>query len=272
MCVWETCGRRYIHDWHKGHTARFCNSCRSGQWRDRRELKWRMVQYKGGACILCGYRNCLRALDFHHFDPSQKRFSFGPNHQRSWKVLRAELDKCMLLCSNCHFELEADKGGGGRRKPDDPDADSLCRRCGKRFKFRHRRSRNYCMSCSSARWSAEARHELKAWMVTSKGDCCQVCGFARHQAALTFHHVDPALKRFNIVGAHGYSRELLQSELDRCVLLCANCHDELEDGAIALPDELVAPILKATAHLPRLQRRASGRPHPSVNARESFLC
>jgi hypothetical protein len=64
-----------------------------------------MVDYKGGACVLCGYSKCLRAMDFHHLDPSSKRFNIASSHNRRWEVLRLELDKCMLICSTCHFEL-----------------------------------------------------------------------------------------------------------------------------------------------------------------------
>lgn len=40
----------------------------------RRRLKRRLVEYKGGCCALCGYNNCVSALEFHHVDPSKKRF------------------------------------------------------------------------------------------------------------------------------------------------------------------------------------------------------
>jgi 5-methylcytosine-specific restriction endonuclease McrA len=66
-----------------------------------------MVAYKGGKCQLCGYSRCLRALDFHHVDPRTKRFTFSTASFRNWETVRAELDKCVLVCSNCHDELEA---------------------------------------------------------------------------------------------------------------------------------------------------------------------
>lgn len=71
----------------------------------RRRLKERAVQYKGGKCQMCGYDRCMRALEFHHRDPSQKDFSIGANGTpRKWSVLKKELDKCTLLCANCHRE------------------------------------------------------------------------------------------------------------------------------------------------------------------------
>jgi hypothetical protein len=223
-----------------------------------------MVDYKGGACVLCGYSKCLRAMDFHHLDPSTKRFNIASSHNRSWEALRLELDKCMLICSNCHYELEADST---RRKPrrDDPHGDSPCDRCGRRFTFAPRRgmTRNRCNSCRANRATPKARRELKLWMIDYKGGACLLCGYRGHSRALTFHHVDPRLKRFNIAPSHNRSLEALREELDRCILVCANCHDEIEDGSTDVPFEAASAVRSLTEHLPRLERRPQGRPRQS---------
>lgn len=99
------CGKDYIYDLsHKhGHTMEKCRTCYvNGR---RFGLKIRCIEYKGGACKTCGYNKCSRALVFHHRDPTQKELSISSNHCRSWKTLQAELDKCDLLCSNCHAEV-----------------------------------------------------------------------------------------------------------------------------------------------------------------------
>jgi hypothetical protein len=121
-------------------------------------------------------------------------------------------------------------------------------------------TRNRCNSCRSNRASPEARRELKAWMIEYKGGACQLCGYLNHWAALTFHHVDPRLKRFNIAGSHGRRLETLREELDRCVLVCGNCHDELEDGVTVVPLDVAQAIRSITEHLPREERRPPGRP------------
>ena len=64
------------------------------------------IEYLGGKCAICGYDKCLRALSFHHIDPSTKSFGISGNHCLSWEKIKNELDKCILLCSNCHMELE----------------------------------------------------------------------------------------------------------------------------------------------------------------------
>ena len=72
------------------------------EWRQRTKI--RAVAYKGGKCCKCGYDRCVRALDFHHVDPSLKDFQVS-GVSRSWDKIRVELDKCILVCSNCHREL-----------------------------------------------------------------------------------------------------------------------------------------------------------------------
>lgn len=59
---------------------------------------------------MCGYNRCWAALDFHHKDQSQKEFVISGNYTRSWEVLKKELDKCDLICSNCHREIHNDGG------------------------------------------------------------------------------------------------------------------------------------------------------------------
>ena len=85
----------------------------------RDELKRRMIAYLGGACMRC--RRTLEdfghpaAFDFHHRDWRTKVFNVAGNYKRSWPVLRAELDKCDLLCACCHRVTEALAEPGRRR-------------------------------------------------------------------------------------------------------------------------------------------------------------
>jgi hypothetical protein len=57
---------------------------------------------------LCGYNKCLRALCFHHTDPSQKDLKIANycySGSASIQRLKDEVDKCVLLCHNCHMEV-----------------------------------------------------------------------------------------------------------------------------------------------------------------------
>jgi hypothetical protein len=72
----------------------------------RRKLKRMLVEYKGGTCILCGYAGYFGAFDLHHVKGSDKAFGFAQGGvTRSWEKLKAEADKCVLVCANCHREI-----------------------------------------------------------------------------------------------------------------------------------------------------------------------
>lgn len=86
-----------------------CKRCRvEATGRRRQALKRILVEEAGGKCLLCGYSRCYRALEFHHLDPKTKEFQLAHRGRtRSIAKLRAEASKCVLLCSNCHAEVEA---------------------------------------------------------------------------------------------------------------------------------------------------------------------
>ena len=70
----------------------------------KKEIKRKLVEYKGGKCKECGYGRNLAALDFHHRNPSEKEFIISKS-QKSFAKQKKEADKCDLLCKNCHTEL-----------------------------------------------------------------------------------------------------------------------------------------------------------------------
>lgn len=70
----------------------------------KREIKLRAIEYLGGKCNRCGYMGVPAVYDFHHKDPNEKEFNWG-KYRTSWAKLQPELDKCVLLCSNCHREV-----------------------------------------------------------------------------------------------------------------------------------------------------------------------
>lgn len=82
---------------------------------------------------------------------------------------------------------------------------------------------------------AEWRRRTKRKLVEEAGGCCALCGYSRCMAALQFHHLDPAQKRFGL-SVRGITRSIdkIRAEAAKCVLLCSNCHAEVEVGYTAL--------------------------------------
>ena len=74
----------------------------------RLEIRRKALDYRGGRCERCGYDRCREALEFHHLDSARKDFGISSRgYTRSWKKIREEVDKCVLLCANCHREVHA---------------------------------------------------------------------------------------------------------------------------------------------------------------------
>lgn len=80
----------------------------------RKENKERAVNYLGGECERCGLTSSYYSVyDFHHRYPREKEADPGTLLHRSWEVIFKEINKCMLLCANCHrivHELENKNG------------------------------------------------------------------------------------------------------------------------------------------------------------------
>lgn len=108
ILVCNICGDSYEYTFaisrRRGDRRTVCSSC--WQKRKRRYRKEQCLAYKGGKCERCGYSKCNRALEFHHINPKEKLFEVGDFITNSWEKVKTELDKCQLLCSNCHAEIE----------------------------------------------------------------------------------------------------------------------------------------------------------------------
>lgn len=99
----------------------------------------------------------------------------------------------------------------------------ICTKCEKTYAYKKgRNSHAKCASCLSN----ERRFKLKIKMVEYKGGSCSACGYNKNYSALTFHHLDPNEKDFDLSGAHCRSWKKIQEELDKRVCLCFNCHAE----------------------------------------------
>ena len=185
-----------------------CNKCKSlacyykhgdnqKKFNDRRaNNKLEAVVYKGGKCLNCGYNKNLSGLSFHHRDPEEKDFSI--NNLNSSKLLERhfkELDKCDLLCHNCHQE-------------------------------EHHRINSLIENPSKQTLKAR---KVRGELIQLKGGKCEICGYNKCNSSLCFHHIDEKTKSFQIDNraCNGYKYESLVEEVNKCQLLCHNCHMEL---------------------------------------------
>lgn len=73
----------------------------------RKNLKERALKLFGGRCVCCGYNTCSAALEFHHLEPAHKDFTLSSVYKnpKSWDAIVKELEKCALVCANCHREI-----------------------------------------------------------------------------------------------------------------------------------------------------------------------
>lgn len=98
MRVCKICNNKF-KDYQNKCRAR-CGSCNTKIRRFRTKLA--AIKYLGGKCKNCGWTGDQAALQFHHINPQKKDFIIGNVANRSWNVIKGELDKCILLCANCH--------------------------------------------------------------------------------------------------------------------------------------------------------------------------
>jgi hypothetical protein len=104
------CGCVDQNNFYESSKGSWCKDCHNKICINRqRERKREFVDYKGGKCESCGYDRCLGSLQFHHRDPNCKDPNWKLLKSRSLANAKEELDKCDLLCSNCHGEHHWDE-------------------------------------------------------------------------------------------------------------------------------------------------------------------
>jgi Homeodomain-like domain len=111
----------------------------------------------------------------------------------------------------------------------------ICKVHGETVFFLEGRGYYRCGRCR-AQSVSEHRRRMKAILVAEAGGRCVICGYDRHPRALEFHHRDPPAKEFGLaLGGITVSLDALRRDAAKCVLLCSNCHAEVEDGLVRLP-------------------------------------
>jgi hypothetical protein len=101
-CFYKQKQKSEVNDTVWEYSDSMCKTCRSKYSSDRRrKIKKEAIEYLGGQCIDCGIIDVPHIYDFHHLDIDKKDFSIG-KQAKSFNSIKPELDKCVLLCANCH--------------------------------------------------------------------------------------------------------------------------------------------------------------------------
>jgi 5-methylcytosine-specific restriction endonuclease McrA len=101
------CGENDKNEFY-GKQKRRCKKCHMLITTQRKtELKKKAVEYKGGKCQICDYKKYIGALEFHHLNPEEKDFDPAEALMLKWENAKKEIDKCILVCSNCHKEIHS---------------------------------------------------------------------------------------------------------------------------------------------------------------------
>lgn len=140
---------------HKELRKHECKSCHNIRAKNRlQNLKQKAVDYKGGKCCLCGYSKSIAALDFHHLSPQHKDFKIS-GRSVSFDTIIPELNKCILVCANCHREIHYELVN--------PPEHKLCLYCGQLLTHPDRNTycSQKCYQLSSRRAIRPSKEELQ---------------------------------------------------------------------------------------------------------------
>jgi hypothetical protein len=158
--------------------------------------KLKCIELMGGKCSLCGEKNPIK-LTFHHKNKEDKEHEMNLLLQRKFSSIIEEIKKCILLCSNCHREIHSQ----------DIKPKSII---GKTF---------------------FDKSVKQSFLEYKKTTSCERCGYNKNVDALDFHHVSTDDKKFRLSRMHTNHKSInnelnkrIKKELDKCIVLCSNCH------------------------------------------------
>lgn len=197
----------------------YCKKCNFNQKKKHREKKQQIVDYKGGKCVKCNYDKNICALDLHHRDPKIKDENWTKIRYYSVEKLKDELDKCDLVCKNCHAIIHTKQ---------------------------------------NVKINDRSRKRKIACIMYKGGFKCTKCNLNYNSnGVFQFHHLDRSTKDSNFGKMLQWPEwfdwkegeelpQRIKDELDKCVMLCANCHAEEHFNPITgdTTDELYKEIPK----------------------------
>jgi hypothetical protein len=144
----------------------------------------------------------------------------------------------MKTCRQCHNQLTYCSFNRNNKNKD--GLQDLCRECGK-TRFKQYYSLNKQRIIERTRQNSIKQYSIINEYLRSVKTCCSVCREDSH-VCLDFHHVKE--KSFNIgEAAHkGYTLDKVKAEIEKCVVLCSNCHRKLHAGLFSLVQEGTDPV------------------------------
>lgn len=191
------------------------NKFNKNEWQqiDSFAKKYKAIKKLGGVCEKCGEDNFFK-LEFHHIDDNDKEYNFADIKYLKWSTIEKEINKCMLLCRNCHMELHYSESNH------------------KNIKIVNK----------------------KTFLLFKNIFECQECGYNECNSALDFHHIDKNEKKFKIseISKIYYNvqdlADEIEEELNKCVVICKNCHS-LEHSGVEFFEKHKDEIIKKSENL-----------------------
>ena len=155
---------------------------------DRYAKKFKAITILGGKCEFCGENNFFK-LEFHHLDSEKKEFNLNEIRGGRWSIIESEIKKCSLLCRNCHNEFHYNDNIKNRNN-------------------------------TNKKTFFDYKNIFK----------CEICGYDKSNCSLDFHHNDSDDKDFDlsqisiIFNSVQDLTDKIEDELNKCTILCKNCH------------------------------------------------
>jgi len=182
-----------------------CKICKSNKDKAKHaEFSKKVTVFLGGKCAICGLEtDHFEVYECHHENPTEKDYKISSLLCKDWdSIVVPELRKCILLCANCHKSLTS------------------------------KIARSKTNRSSSQKRSDNRTDIHKQKCVEYIGNKCQICGLITEDyTKYDFHHVDSSTKEACIGNLRSKDwNSIIQPELDKCCLLCRNCHASVHFG------------------------------------------
>lgn len=211
----------------------YLKACKNRTALKKKEAVEEVKELLGHSCFSCGVTLPDGCMDCHHVFPGDKVKS--PRAIRNKEKRIEEINKCILLCKNCHkkyhlLEAENERWKSRGLQEQESEKSNLnkkkCSKCKKELlkKFFHKGRQAYCKLCQNQTNSNRFRRFKKQCLDYKGGYGCLICG-ETDQGLLDFHHANPNEKDFIISKSKSLVfRKETEEELDKCFVLCSNCH------------------------------------------------